>query len=173
MRATPASTKAPEELLRSAMDEIDELFQSKFGAPLFRSHHATDEILRAIHRFRATDRSGLLSLAKDLARLVADRIDVNVLRRIVCPPAGEKWRSLKSLEKALAAKIEPARAAEIVARLFGIYELRLGDAHLPSSEIDDALNKSCVDQAAPFVDQGAQLIYAAAYSLHAASEALT
>ena len=56
--------------------------------------------------------------------------------------------------------------------LFGIYELRPGDAHLPSSEIDDALSKARVDQAAPFVEQGAQLIYGAAYSLHFAAEAL-
>ncbi len=122
--------------------------------------------MRGIHRFRATDKAGLLSLAKDLARLVADRIDVNVLRKIVAPPAGEKWGSLKSLEKALASKIEPERAAAIVAPLFGMYELRLGDAHLPSAEIDDAMTKIPVDQTEPFVQQGAQLIYGAAYSLH-------
>ncbi len=172
MRAQPARTKAAEELLALAMDEIDDLFQQNYAVPLFRSHHATDEILETIHRFRATDRSGLLSLAKDLARVVADRVDVTVLRKIVSPPAGEKWRSLKSLEKTLASKIDPARAAAVVGPLFGIYELRLGDAHLPSTEINDALNKARVDQAAPFVEQGAQLIYAAAYSLHLAREAL-
>lgn len=107
-----------------------------------------------------------------MARVVADRIDVNVLRNIISPPAGEKWGSLKSLEKSLAVTIEPARAAAMVAPLFGIYELRLGDAHLPSSEINDALGKACVDQALPFVEQGAQLIYAAAYSLHQACDAL-
>jgi hypothetical protein len=172
MRAEPARTKAAEELLQLAMDEIDQLFQEKLATPLFRSHHAAEEILRGINRFRATDSSGLLSLAKDLARLVADRMDVNALRKIVQPPDGEKWGSLKSLEKVLATKIEPDRAAEIVGRLFGIYELRLGDAHLPSSELSDALSKARVDPAAPFVQQGAELIYAAAYSLHMACEAL-
>lgn len=172
MRAQPASTKAAEELLRLAMNEIDQLFQEKLAVPLFRSHHATDEILRGINRFRATDSSGLLSLAKDLARLIADRMDVNALRKIVQPPDGEKWGSLKSLEKALATKIAPGRAAEIVGRLFGIYELRLGDAHLPSSELSDALSKARVDPSAPFVQQGAELIYTAAYSLHMACEAL-
>jgi hypothetical protein len=97
---------------------------------------------------------------------------VNALRKIVSPPAGEKWGSLKSLEKALAAGIESVRAAAIVGPLFGIYELRLGDAHLPSSQIYDALGKARVDKAEPFVEQGAQLIYAAAYSLHLACEAL-
>jgi hypothetical protein len=111
-------------------------------------------------------------LAKDLARLVADRIDVNALHKIASPPSGEKWGSLKSLEKALATKMEPALAASLASPLFGIYELRLGDAHLPSSETDEALGKARVDQAVPFVEQGAQLIYTAAYSLHFAAEAL-
>jgi hypothetical protein len=172
MRADPARTKAAEELLQLAMNEIDQLFQEQLASPLFRSHDAAEEILRGINRFRATDRSGLLSLAKDLARLIADRMDVNALQRIVRPPDGERWKSLKSLEKALATKIEPDRAAEIVSRLFGIYELRHGDAHLPSSELSDALSKAQVNPAAPFVQQGAELIYAAAYSLHMACEAL-
>ncbi len=105
-------------------------------------------------------------MAKDLARLIADRIDVNVLLKIVAPPAREKWGSLKLLEKALGSKIDPQRASVTVAPLFGIYELRLGDAHLPSTEIDIAMNKARVDQTEPFVEQGAQLIYGAAYSLH-------
>ena len=173
MRARPAHTKSPEELLELAIGEMDQLFVEKFGAPLFRTHHAAEEIVKGIHRFRAIDKPGLLSLAKDLARLIADRIDVNVLRKIAVPPAGEKWGSLKSLEKALASKIEPERAATMVAPLFGIYELRLGDAHLPSTEIDDAMSKARVDQTEPFVEQGAQLIYSAAYSLHLVWEELS
>jgi hypothetical protein len=172
MRAQPARTEAPETLLKIAIDEIDTFFQHKTGTPLFRSHHAADEIANAIHRFRAVDRAGLLSLAKDLARLIADRIDVNTLRKIVSPPPGENWGSLKSLEKALAIKVPDERAKEIMSRLFGIYELRLGDAHLPSTEIDEALTKARVEQGAPLVLQGAQLIYAAAFSLHAACETL-
>ena len=39
-------------------------------------------------------------------------------------------------------------------------------------KIDEALTKAQVDQAEPFVMQGAQLIYAAAFSLHAAHEVL-
>ena len=173
MRARPAHTKSPEELLELAIGEMDQLFVEKFRAPLFRTHHAAEEIVKGIHRFRAVDKPGLLSLAKDLARLIADRIDVNVLRKIAVPPAGEKWGSLKSLEKALASKIEPERAATMVAPLFGIYELRLGDAHLPSTEIDDAMSKARVDQTEPFVEQGAQLIYSAAYSLHLVWEELS
>jgi hypothetical protein len=172
MRAQPAGTRAPEALLKLAMDEIDEFFQRKFSAPLLRSHDAADQILKEVHRFRGIDNSGLLSLAKDLARVIADRIDVNLLRKIISPPADERWGSLKSLEKALSTKIEPARAAKIMSPLFGIYELRVGDAHLPSSEINDALSKVGVDQRLPFVEQGAQLIYGAAYSLHLAAEAL-
>lgn len=173
MRASPARTKSPEQLLGIAIDELDGLFVNKFGTPLFRTHHAAEEIVESIHRFRAVDKTGLLSLAKDLARLVADRIDVNALRRIIAPPAGEKWGSLKSLEKALGSQIEAERASAIVAPLFGIYELRVGDAHLPSTEINSAMTKARVDQTTPFVEQGAQLIYSAAYALHQAWEELS
>jgi hypothetical protein len=172
MRAAPANTKSAEELLSIAVKEIDELFGEAFGAPLFRTHQATEEIVESIHRFRAVDKAGLLSLAKDLARLVADRIDVNVLRKIVAPPAGEKWGSLKFLEKALASRMDSSRASEIVAPLFEIYELRLGDAHLPSTEIDRAMTKARIDRNAPFVEQGSQLIFGAAYTLHQVYEEL-
>lgn len=169
MLAKPASTKAPEVLLKLAIEEIDKLFKEKFGSPLFRLHHATEDITKAIHRFRATDQIGLLSLAKDVARLVIDRMDVSVLHKIAPPPSNEKWGSLKSLEKALGTIVSVERSRELTSPLFGIYELRLRDAHLPSGdEVHKALSKARVDQAELMIVQGAQLIYAAARSLHEA-----
>lgn len=173
MRTQPAPTKAPETLIKTAIAELDDLFKDRVGSPLFRSHHATDEIAKSIHRFRAIDEIGLLSLAKDIARLIIDRMDVSVLQQFASPPPKEKWGSLKSLEKALATKVPLDRSREITSRLFGIYELRLRDAHLPSAEeIDKALAKACVDQSEPRVTQGARLIFSAAHSLHEAMKAL-
>lgn len=173
MRSQPARTTSAEDYLKIAMGEIDDYFKERFGSYLFRSHQSADEIMVTIHRFRSTDKSGLLSLAKDLARLIADRIDIGVLHKIVRPQSGEKWGSLKALEKALGTAIPADRAKEIMAPLFGVYELRLGDAHLPSSDIDSALTKARVEQTASPIHQGAQLIFGAAYSLHFAKEALT
>ncbi len=44
MRARPAHTKSPEELLGVAIGELDQFFSESFGAPLFRTHHAAEEI---------------------------------------------------------------------------------------------------------------------------------
>lgn len=172
MRTTPARTIAPERELPRVMEMLDEAVDARTGAKLFKSHDASEGILRNIHRFRALDDHGLLSLAKDIARLIADRIDIGALRRIVAPPAGENWGSLKSLEKALATVLTEQQARAIMAPLFGIYELRLGDAHLPSGEINAAFSKVGVDRTAIRVVQGQQLIGAAVAGLLSAHDAL-
>lgn len=88
------------------------------------------ELVERIHRFRATDDKGLYALARDVAKLTADRIDEKQLQTVVAPPKGTTWRSLKSLEK--------AHASKTMGPLFGIYELRRADAHLSSAEIDES-----------------------------------
>jgi hypothetical protein len=118
------------------------------------------------HRFRATDKEGLFALAKDLARLTADSIDASALQKLVSPPQGIKWRSLKSLENLLATRIDPNRARAMLGPLFGIYDLRLADAHLASQELSDALSKVNVDQNAPYVTQGYQLLHACVSSIY-------
>jgi hypothetical protein len=44
--------------------------------------------------------------------------------------------------------------------LFGIYELRLADAHLPSSELDEAWEKVGIKPSDPYIVQGYQLLHA-------------
>ena len=55
----------------------------------------------------------------------------------------------------------------MMAPLFGVYELRLGDAHLPSAEIEAAFIKVGVNRTALLVAQGQQLIAGAAAALMA------
>ena len=111
-----------------------------------------------VHRFRATDRAGLFNLAKDLTRLTADAIDAGAIQKVGTPPTGEKWGSLKSLEKLLATVIGPGDAHTMMTPLFGIYELRLADAHLPSSEVDQALEMAGVDEHQASVSQGYMIL---------------
>jgi hypothetical protein len=140
MRTRPANTCAPEEAIPALMDRLDDLFRGWLGVPLFKHHDATSTIVKTVHRFRALEQNGLLALAKDLARLIADRIDVAALRTASAPPKGQTWGSLKSLENALGTIVQKDQARCLLTPLVGIYELRLGDAHLPSSTIDDAFN---------------------------------
>jgi hypothetical protein len=167
MRTRPANTSAPETTIPQLMDGLDGLFHAWIGAPLFKQHEATLSVLKTLHRFRALEQSGLLSFAKDLARLIADRIDIGALRATCSPPKGETWGSLKSLEKALATIIPPDQARSLLTPLVGIYELRLGDAHLPSSTIDDAFAMIGIDRSKSLVDQGFQMLARTADALFA------
>ena len=111
------------------------------------------------HRFRSIDRAGLFALAKDLARLTADSIDVKVLHKIVAPPKNEKWGSLKSLEIVLATIIESDAAYNVMTPLFGVYDMRQGDAHLPSSDLVETLKMLEIDLNTNPVFQGYQLLH--------------
>lgn len=134
VRAKVAETQAPEEVFAEIRLRASLAFEKRFGVPLFRHHDQIDEILTRIHRFRALDEPGLLSLAKDIARVSADAIDVAKVQSIVSPPAGEKRGSLKSLEAVLASISNTILAHETMSPCFAAYDLRLDDAHLPKSD---------------------------------------
>jgi len=160
VRAIPASTKAPEPFLNRGIELLNQITLEKFGFSLFREHKQKTELLPICHRFRSIDLSGFLSLAKDLARLTADSIDATALQNVVKPPKETKWGSLKSLENVLAKYVEPERARSLLSPLVGIYELRLADAHLPSSELKESFELVNVDDCMPFVFQGYMLLHA-------------
>lgn len=164
-RCEPAGTKAPEAELRRLLNELNVVFSDRYGSSLFRAHDSTAAILKRVHRFRALDAAGLLALAKDIARLTADSIDVGVLRTIVVPPKDETWRSLRHLQNALATRVDPGTARDALTPLAGIYELRLGDAHLPSSEIEAAYGLAGVNRNDAPIDQAVALIRGATASL--------
>jgi hypothetical protein len=166
MKADPADTHAPEEFLAKGLSKLNYVARANLGITILRQHDQVPELIAHAHRFRATDKEGLFALAKDLARLTADSIDASALQKLVSPPQGIKWRSLKSLENLLATRIDPNRARAMLGPLFGIYDLRLADAHLASQELSDALSKVNVDQNAPYVTQGYQLLHACVSSIY-------
>ena len=167
MRTRPANTWAPEAAIPELMDRLDALFRHWLGAALFKHHDATSIVLRTVHRFRALEQNGLLALAKDLARLIVDRIDIASLRTVCAPPKDQTWGSLKSLENALGTLMPKDQARSLLTPLVGIYELRLGDAHLPSSTIDEAYEMIGIDRSTHAVDQGLQMLGHAANALSA------
>lgn len=158
MRAQPASTQAPEPFLKDGLSLLNNVAQNELGISLLRDHDYISRLLENSHRFRAIDEAGLYALAKDVARLTADSIDTDAIQQLVSPPKDTKWGSLKSLEKLLTLRISPATARAMVGPLVGVYELRLGDAHLPSSDIDEALALVKIDKTEPYVHQGLQLL---------------
>ena len=165
MQTRPAKTLAPEAMLPRLFQGLDALAEDWLGAPLFLSHDATDQILANVHRFRALEHGGVLALAKDLARLTVDRIDCRPLQALVQPPKGDNWGSLKSLERALAMLGTAEAARTLLTPLVGIYQLRLGDAHLPSERIAESFTSIGLDVSAPPLIQGQRLLEIAAICL--------
>jgi len=135
-----------------------EISTVKLGFSVLKKHDSFLEVLEQTHRFRAIDKAGLCSLAKDIARLTADSINAASIQTIVKPTKGEKWGSLKSLENLIAKKVSPETARSMLSSLVGAYELRLGDAHLPGNDFDDAFDIVGIDRSLPFVHQGYQLL---------------
>ena len=172
MRAQPADSKAPEKYFQFGLLKLNEISGNNLGFVLLREHHAIPEIIKKIHRFRAVDKNGLFDLAKDIARVTADSINVKEIQTLVSPPKNEKWGSLKSLEKLLGLKINPELAHEILGSLVGAYELRHGAAHLPAKDIDEALNLVNIDCGAPYVIQGFQMLDACTSSIFSVIEVL-
>ncbi|MHC4402261.1 MAG: hypothetical protein ACYTG0_21555 [Planctomycetota bacterium] len=137
MEARPADSVAPEQLLEFAVDRVDEKFTEKFGARLFRDHSAETGIRRNVHRFTAVDENGLYRLMKELTRLCVERLDMSQLKTLT-PNADKSLGSLKRLELIL--NDCGVNGRDSVRELVGIYDLRHSDAHLPSSDVDDALS---------------------------------
>jgi hypothetical protein len=171
MRSRPADTEAPEVTLIKEMIGLDEDFTSAFGVPIFRQHDAVSEIASKVHRFRCIDEHNLLALAKDIARLSADRIDVAAIYKAVGKP-DQTLGSLKSLEWLLGHFVAKDQAHSLLTPLVGIYELRLSDAHLPPSEIAQAFAMVGLDRSAGLIEQGKVMINRAATAFAAIRMAL-
>lgn len=172
VRAEPARTQAPEEFLGKAIELINVLSQEQLNISIFGDHEFVRELLPRIHRFRAVDNPGLYALAKDVARVTADSLDAAAMQTIVGPPKDIKWGSLKTLENLLASKIDGHVAHAMMSPLFGIYELRHADAHLPSGELDEVMDVLKVDRSLPTIFQGYQLLYACVSSIFEVVEIL-
>ncbi|RWX35237.1 hypothetical protein [Rhizobium leguminosarum] len=157
-RAIVAETTGPEAQLSKMLPSLDNLFKKAIGSPLFRSHAESDDLLATIHRFRGLEHGGVLSLAKDIVRLLADRMDVGALQAAAPPPKGVTWGSLKSLEKYLGTIITQDDARKLMGPLLGAYNLRIADAHLSSKELTDAFRLAQVDPDASRLEQGMQLL---------------
>jgi hypothetical protein len=168
--AKPASTKAPEMQMRSVYDDLNAAFQKLTGKQLFGEHHALDEIFRRIHRFRALEKTGVLELAKDLARVTVESLDGDALSLLAPTPKGMKPGSVKHLEAALQKGVTLEQARALTKVLVGIIELRQADAHLPSSGFAKAFDLVDVDQQADPVMQGRQMLESLVESLAQMSE---
>ena len=166
VRAEPATTQAPEDFLKKGIEQANTFAQENLNIALFREHESVPELLGKIHRFRAVDETGLYALAKDIARLIADNLDAAEMQKIVPPPKKTKWGSLKSLENLLASKIDSKTARSMMSSLVGVYELRHADAHLPSSDVEEAFDLLGIDRSLPLIHQAHQMLHSCVSSIY-------
>lgn len=157
MRCRPAATKAAEFLLDYAIDWIETAFQEKYSVKIFRDHDELSTLQSSIHRFRATDRSGLLALAKDMVKLTIERIEKRQLLNVLQLQRSDLG-TLKLLEQIWAKHTDQKYAKASMAPLFGLYDLRLADAHLSASDLNDCYLRLGIDSSANLVSQAETLI---------------
>ena len=159
MNCKPANTKAPEAQIGGVLASLNEAFRTRFSVPVLRDHGSVDTIIRRTHRFRAVEQDGLLALAKELNRLLMERLDLHALRGPAGVAAKEKLRELKTLERLVAKSLGEAPARTAMAPLFGINDLRHADAHLGCSLVASGLERAKVEAPDTHpVEQGCQLL---------------
>lgn len=172
MEVNPAITKAPEATLGAAIHALHDAFTKRYGSQLLREHDSIDGLLGRTHRFVATEPDGLLQLAKDITRLFIERVENDNLFAALSL-AKANLGSLKLLEKLVASRRSDPEASKMMAPFFGIYDLRLADAHLGSSKIASGLTRAGVDDTLPRAMQGRQLLQSAVDTLGAITSAIT
>lgn len=174
MEVSPASTIAPEGRLLEALTALDAAFAAKYSQSLLRDHEMVPLLLRRAHRFLAAETDGILELAKELTRLFAERVNIDAILTIVPLVKNEKKPgSMKALERLIAHHRTLTAAQAMMAPLFGIYDLRLADAHLGSSNVANGLSRASVEPKAPPATQGRQLIGSFVDTLAAITSILT
>jgi hypothetical protein len=154
----PADTHAPEAFLAKGIEVLNGIALAKLGCRMFREHEQCRSLLARTHRFRAFNQAGLFSLAKDVARLTADSIDAGALQKTAPPPQGENWGSPRTLESLVAKYSDASTAHSILGPLYGAYNLRHADAHLPGEDLTEAYGLLGIERSMPFVIQGFQLL---------------
>ena len=155
----PASTHAFEVLLFKTFRILERSFREKYDFSLF-THDIDDvEVMQIVSRFASSDRTTLLRLAKELVRVFSDRLNIRELRKISTHADKEKLGSNKLLQDVLAQRVGIDRARSMCAVIFGVYDMRVADAHPTSDKVADALNLAGIDTSQSFLRQGEQLIY--------------
>lgn len=158
VNAQVAPTHAAEFLLFKSIEMLETSFKNKYDIDLFLNKIDETQLTNEISRFSSTDQTSLLRLAKELIRIFSERLNKSALRDLSTHPKKKELGSNKLLEDILAQKIGTDEARKVFGVIAGTYDMRIGDAHLTSSKIIDALRLAQIDENNSFLRQGEQLI---------------
>lgn len=169
VKGLPVDSYAPENLLETEIDRLNNAFLSIYQKSLFTRHSLSGEIKKRVHRFRATNREGLFILCKEITRIVIERFDLKLLKQIR-PDVNKEYKSLKRIELLIDEAGSSGR--EIMRPLAGINELRHADSHLPSNEVEKAMSLIGIDKIDNTIIAGEKLIFEVAKCLYKISESI-
>lgn len=158
VEAKPATTRAAEVLLLECMKLLEISFKKYRDIDLFSSEINEASYFKQINRFSCIDQASLLTLAKELIRVFSERLNKDQLRELSNHKDKKTLGSNKLLESILADKVGTAKAREVFGVIAGVYDMRIGDAHLASSKVDSALQLAGINDSQSFLKQAEQLI---------------
>jgi hypothetical protein len=170
MECKPARTKPPELLFVKSLEKLRRVSSKKFGESLLKDHPAVSELLKAVNRFQSVDHSGMFQLCKEITRVVVERLNVPLLKRLM-PTVGQELGSIKRLAKVIEQR--GADGKELTKVLVGVYELRLADAHLPSQDLEHACDLLGISSKQNFVENGKVIILQVANAIDQISEVVS
>lgn len=158
IKSEPADSKAPEELSKLFVERFAKVYEKKYDEPIMNSSQLSSIDWQSISRFAAHDEASLLSLAKNIHKAFGDRLNKKALLSAIEKNENDNLGSLKLLEKLCSEKIGPEAAGDLMSPIFGIYDLRIADAHPSGSKIDNAFALCNVVRSSTVHHQGYQLI---------------
>ena len=139
------------------MNDVAGLFRECFGGALY-AHELDEKAATSLSRFDGVDDAALLRLAKELTRQFSDRLNTRLMREISTHQAKSKLGSIKLLESILAPLSSQELAHRVLGPIVGVYDLRTGDAHPTSSDIEEAFNLAGIDRSRSHLRQAQQMI---------------
>jgi len=169
MECKPAGTRAPEYLLMRSLDKLQSVSKERFGESILRKHPLESKLSMNVHRFHSIDLPGACQLCKEITRLIVDRINIDLLKRLT-PTANKELGSIKRL----AVLLDQCNAdGKTITKAFvGAYELRHADVHLPAQELGDSLALLGIGAEGNFVEKGKIIIKSVGMAIESVADAL-
>lgn len=174
VHVNPADTVSPEDRLVAAVERLNEVTTRQWGAAVLKLQEGAAEALKGAHRFRALTDESLLTLAKDVTRVVLEKLDLDLMLKHGLPlkKGDNKPKTRAALQRAMATQIGDEAAQTMLGPLAGLYDLRLNDAHEARDKVASGLTLLGIDQARPHVQQGAQLLDRTAQALEEVAQVI-
>ena len=145
MQCNPPSSPSTSELIREARDSLGAVVRSRFGVELFDANEPSDKE-RAMLGVGPllNDFYEVATLAKILYKWIFETMSIPALRTVrstLGQEAKDELRQIKLLEKCLVLMgltIDESR--RLTAPFVGLNDLRIGDAHIGSIDIDASMS---------------------------------